>query len=279
MSEDTKPEAGTEVDLPDNTPEDTSKPEGTPQLTEVEQRALEMGWRPRSEFNGSDDDFIDAKEFVRRKPLFDKIEGQSKELKNVRKAVEALKVHYTKVQETEYNRALAALEAAREEAITNADGAAYTKLDKEIKSVENQMAKVKQIQEAPIVEDQPQIHPEFQAWTNRNQWYTNVAYMRKFADDFGTNLAAQGINDPSVVLRKVEEAVRKEFPQKFINPNKASAPDVDGSKPGQGSKSKDSIELSDQERKVMNMLVSTKTMTKDEYIADIKKLRAAEKSK
>ena len=67
------------------------------QHTEVELRAMEMGWRPRDEFSGEDDDFIDAKEFVARKPLYDKIAQQSKQLKNVTQAVEALKEHYGKV--------------------------------------------------------------------------------------------------------------------------------------------------------------------------------------
>ena len=35
------------------------------------------------DFFGEDDDFIDAKEFVARKPLYDKIAQQSKQLKNV----------------------------------------------------------------------------------------------------------------------------------------------------------------------------------------------------
>lgn len=258
----------------------TEEVQDTPQVSDLEQKALQMGWRPRDDFDGSDDDFIDAKEFVRRKPLFDKIEGQSKELKNVRKAVEALKDHYTKVQETEYNRALASLKEAREQAVSDADGAAFNKLDTQIKKVEHEMAQVNQIKNTPIVEDAPQVHPEFAAWQNKNQWYSTTSYMRKWADDYGKDLVSQGFSNPLDVLRKVEEAVRKEFPQKFTNPNKANAPDVDNSsRKTSGKSEKDSVDLTEQERKVMNMLVSTKTMTKDQYIADIKKMRAAEKSK
>ena len=114
-------------ELPDGTGEQV--PDTTPQVSEIEQRALDMGWRPREEFQGSDDDFIDAKEFVRRKPLFDKIEHSSKEIKELRKAFNALTEHYTKVKETEYNRALSSLKAARREAMTNGDGERFDVLD------------------------------------------------------------------------------------------------------------------------------------------------------
>ena len=90
----------------------------TPELTPIEQKAMEMGWRPKTEFEGEEDDFIDAKEFVRRKPLFDKIETQSRELKNVRKAIEALKEHYGSREKAAVQQAIDALTAAKEEATT-----------------------------------------------------------------------------------------------------------------------------------------------------------------
>lgn len=69
-----------ENQIPDNTPE-----EKAPEYTKIELEAMDMGWRPKSEFNGDEDDFIDAKEFVRRKPLFDKIDSTTRELSNLRR--------------------------------------------------------------------------------------------------------------------------------------------------------------------------------------------------
>lgn len=263
MNEEIKPVEG-EVKEPE---------QQAPEFTEIERRAMEMGWRPKQEFEGEEDDFIDAKEFVRRKPLFDKIEGQSKEIKNVRKALEALKQHYTKVQETEYNRALAKLQEARQEAISNADGVAFDQIDKEIRNVEKQMDVVKQAQELPLVEDEPKVHPEFAAWQNKNQWYTSVGYMRTWADEYGDKLVKQGMA-PSEVLRKVEEGVRKEFPHKFTNPNKQNAPFVDNGKEGsKGAGRSEKIELTEQEERIMNTLVRSGTITKEKYLADLKAVK------
>ena len=35
--------------------------EVAPEVSPLEQQALAMGWKPRTEFDGSDDEFIDAK--------------------------------------------------------------------------------------------------------------------------------------------------------------------------------------------------------------------------
>ena len=241
----------------------------TPEVPEIEKRALEMGWRPREEFNGSDDDFIDAKEFVRRKPLFDKIEHSSKEIKELRKAFTALTEHYTKVKENEYNRALQSLKAARKEALSNGDGDRFDVIDEEIKRVEQEAADVKQVQEVP---KEPELHPTFVSWQNRNPWYNTERHMRVFADDYGRNLAAQGMA-PEQVLAAVETAVKKEFPTKFRNANKDSAPDVDTGSPS-GTR-KETFQLTDQERRVMETLVRSdpKNFSREKYIAEIKKLR------
>jgi regulator of replication initiation timing len=250
-----------------------------PQLTEIEQKALDMGWRPREEFDGSDDEFIDAKEFVRRKPLFDKIDHQGRQLKATIKALEGLKNHYTTMREVEYERALKALKSERKQALTDGDGDRFEELDDQIKSVEQQAEQVRAAKETPVVQEEV-VHPEFQAWTARNPWYQSTGYMRKFADDIGTQLHARGMN-PAEVLKEVEAAVRKEFPQKFTNPNKANAPAVES---GAGTKRtagrpRDEVELSDMERKVMNDLTKMRDkdgkpfMTREQYIADIKKAR------
>ena len=245
--------------------------DNTPQYTDLEVKAMNMGWRPMEEFDGPEEEFIDAKEFVRRAPLFDKIEHQSKELKNVRKALEALKTHYTRVQETEYNRALAALKSARKDALSQGDGDRFELIDNEITKVEKQVAEIKQVQETPLVQEEV-VHPEWQSWNNKNPWYQTVDYMRNYADQVGAKFAAQGMQ-PSEVLKEVEKAVRKEFPNKFNNPNKDSAPDVGSSRQVSRNPRKDDLELTDQERKVMNTLVSTGQLTKEKYLADLKKIK------
>lgn len=246
--------------------------ENTPQYTEVEQRAIEMGWRPKTEFNGNEADFIDAKEFVNRKPLFDKIEHQSRQLKQVTRALEALKTHYTKVQETEFNRALSALKEERKSALRDGDGDKFEAIDSQIKTVEHQITEVQRAAAAPVVEqnETPQV---FNDWVSRNTWYNSSKAMRAFADELGRELA--GTMEPTEVLKRVEQSVRSEFPHKFTNPNKQAAPEVGSSRVSPSTRGSDDFQLTETERQIMNTLIRSdpKLFNKETYIAQLKAAR------
>lgn len=250
---------------------DTGGEQQAPQYTPMEERALEMGWRPKEEFEGDEVDFIDAAEFVRRGPLFEKIETQNREIKAVKKALESFKEHYTKVQETEFNRALAQLKASQKQALVDGDTDLFYELNEEIDSAKEKVAELKAEQGKTITEEPP-VNPQFLAWKNRNPWYESQSYMRVFADDLGTELAKNG-EAPDVILKKVEAAVRKEFPNKFRNPNKDTAQSVESSSTRSTRTSNETVELSEQERNIMNNLVRSGTLTKEKYLADLKKIK------
>lgn len=249
----------------ENTP---GEEQNTPEVNPIELRARELGWRPKEEFGGDEDNFVDAKEFVQRQPLFEKIEHQSRELKNVKKTLDALKGHYTAVRETEYQRALAALQASKAEAINEADGQRAVAIDAQIDKAKSEFQRIKQADEAPVENDPA----EFVSWKAKNTWYEKDESMRLLADAYGSKLARDGMTPPEV-LEAVAKKVKAEFPHKFVNPNKANAPDVGVSGAGSRSSSTEKFEMNELERSIMNTLVRSGTMTKEQYIADLKKTR------
>lgn len=240
------------------------------EISPIEQKALEMGWRPKDEFDGDEEDFIDAKEFVRRKPLFERIEHQSKELKAVRRALEEFKGHYSKVQETEYKRALSELKATQRSALAEGDIEKYHALNEAIEEVQDEAKELAQERNSiQIVEEQ--VHPVFAAWLNRNPWYESQKHMRVFAEDLGNTLKSRGVH-PEDILKQIEQAVKKEFPNKFTNPNRASAPAVEGSARRSSAPVKETFELNEQEKRIMHTLTSgpNALLTKEQYIKDLK---------
>jgi len=148
MSEDTK---SLDVDVEETNDvepvvEETSN---EPQYTEAEQKAIEMGWRPKDEFEGDDAEFIDAVEFVRRKPLFDKIEHVSKELRETRKAMKALQEHHEKVRDAEYKHAVDQLKIEKKAALESGDADRLIEID-------SQMAEVKAAE--AVAQQHQQLH-------------------------------------------------------------------------------------------------------------------------
>jgi len=86
-------------------------------LSRIQEEAINQGWVPKEEFAGEEDEFIDAAEFVRRGELFRKIESQSKEMKELRKALNGLAGHNAKIREVEYKRAVDDLKAQKKTAL------------------------------------------------------------------------------------------------------------------------------------------------------------------
>jgi hypothetical protein len=246
-------------------------PEGTeqaPELSPVQQEALDSGWVPKEDFHGDQEKWVDAAEFLRRGELFHKIEAQSREVKDLRKALVEMKKLHASVREVEYTRALDTLKAQKKNALEEGDADAVIAADERIDMVREQQ---RQLQYEPA--DIPQTgaeHPEFVAWTAKNSWYVNNNPMRAFADALGQELSAQGLTPPQV-LKKVEEEVRKEFPNKFQNPRQARPSSVEGSTP-KGSSS-GGFQLSPDERRIMNTFVRSGAMTEAAYIADLKKIK------
>ena len=244
----------------------------TPQFTDIELKAIDMGWHPQEEWDGDPEEFVDAKEYVGRKPLYDKIQSTGRALKETNKAIEALKTHYTKVKENEYKRALKTLQDQRQAAVAEGDGDTFQRLDTEIKGIEAEAAQVAQLSQTNLVKEVPQEPQAFVSWKERNSWYHKVDYMKTFADQLGVRLAGQGVQ-PEDVLKQVEQAVRKEFPHKFVNPKKADAPDVGASRGNAKSSKSAEDSLTPQERQIMNTLVRGGHITKEKYLADLKDVR------
>lgn len=241
-----------------------------PKADPYESKALEMGWRPKDEWDGPEEDFIDAKEFVRRQPLFEKIEHQSKAIKQIEKAFEALKTHHTKVKEAEYERALKTLKEARKEALREGETDRALAYEEKIEEVEEQKEAFDRDASAVHIPKEPEAHPDFVAWKQQNSWYSRDTELKEFADTYGMSLARQG-KDPKEVLEAVAKRVKQAFPEKFRNPNRDKASAVEA--PSRRAAQTDSFEMSEDEVRIMKTIVRSGAMTEAEYRKELKRVK------
>lgn len=263
MNEDVKPD-------PIVTPEGEQTQER--EYSEIEVQAIEQGWIPKEEFDGDESLFIDAPEFVRRGELFSKIEKQSKELKAVRQALEALSSHHSKVKEMEYERALKSLKDARRQATIDGDHERALALEDKIDEVKLEKEQLAVEAKQTAVQEPEGYTPEFQSWVNRNGWYETNKIMRAAADELGKDLYKQG-NSPAEVLDLVAREIRKEFAHKFANPATKRESAVEASTRS-GSK-KDDFFMSPEEKDMMRKIVAvTPGFSEADYIRDLKALKS-----
>lgn len=238
-----------------------------------EEQAREQGWRPKEEFEGDESKWRPAKEFVERGELFGKIDTLGKELKETKKALKMLQEHHSKVKETEFNRAVTELKALQKKHLEEGNSDEYIKTSELLTDLKAEQKAREVINQQQAEASKNQVDPRFTDWVAKNGWYNKDAEMKQFADTLGLGYAQANPGvDPDVVLEYVSKQVKQAFKDRFENPNRTKPSAVEGASTPSTAK-KDSIELSDDERRVMNTFIRQGVMTKEEYIAQIKAMR------
>ena len=246
----------------------------TPQYSAVEQRAIDMGWRPKEEWNGDEADFISAETFVARKPLFDKIDYQNKELKEVRRTLAALQEHHIKVKEQAFRDAYAVLKEEKKAALAEGDADKLIEVDEKIAELRSQEIEQKAVNNTPPSQ---QLNPAFVSWVEKNAWYVDEkkTELRAYADAVGIKFAKEHPErtDPNDLLREVEKQVKVRFKEYFTNERKDRPSSVEGSSARTSQKKEDDdFVLSEDDERVMKKFVRSGVMTKEQYIAELKAL-------
>ena len=246
--------------------------QSTPEVVDsYTQQAVEQGWKPKEEYQGDPDKWKPAKEFVERGELFKKIDTMGKELKETRRALQMLKEHHNKVKEVEYSKAVNELKQLQKKHLEEGNSDGYLETTELLTDLKAEQKAREVVQE--VTPTQPD--PRFVSWVTDNKWYNSDPEMRQFADAVGMGYAQTNRNlSPEEVLAYVTKEVKERFKDKFVNPNRTKSTLVGSSNTSAGTSTKNDIELTDDERRVMNTFIRTGVLTKEEYLSEIKRMRS-----
>lgn len=237
----------------------------TPEPTEVEKQAMEMGWKPKEDFDpDTGKEWVSAETFVARKPLFEKIEKQSKELKTLREGLHAMKGQFETMSKSAYDKALSDLRKQRKEALANEDAEAALDLNNQIARMESEPPKQLELD---LPEPDTSGNEVVLAWRTKNAWYGTNQELTAKADALGRTYVNMGMA-PEDVLATVTKDIKKLYPENFKNPNreKASAVETKTNNSQPAGPKNDAPKLTPEEVEIMNKIVRTGVMTKEEYL-------------
>ena len=245
--------------------EDVKLEEKEDEPSPMEIKARDMGWRPKEEFEGDPDTWVDAGEFVRRKPLFDEIHKNKRKANDLEKSLLKLKDHYDKVRDASYKQAIEDLKAEKLKALEDADHKRVVEIDDEI---------AERRANAPAKEPEP--NPEFDEWVDNNSWYLTDKEMRWVADRAGKQFISTNPDaSRDDIYEYAETIVKKKFPDKLnekpkANTNKSRPSPVDNSNiQSKGEKSAwDRLSREDQSV-VADFIKDIPGMTKEQYAKDL----------
>jgi len=98
------------------------------EVSPMTQKALTEGWVPKEDFKGDEDSWVEAKEFVFRGELMDRIKKQSgvinslsDQTKDLKDALKVLGEHNKKLANVEYKKAIATLKKEKVDALEERD--------------------------------------------------------------------------------------------------------------------------------------------------------------
>lgn len=250
----------------------TSNDSVTSQIDSIESEARQMGWRPKAEFDGAPEEWVDAKEYVGRKPLYDRLKEQSKHIRRVEHDMKVVASGIAEIREQEFNRALATLKAQRKEAMAAGDDNAVEAIDEQAQQVKAAKQQVAETLRSDLTERQQRVAE----WEKSTDWYKSDRELRADAQEaFETYIKANPDFDVEEALKYVERRVKRLNPDKFQTSErteKRSAPTVEGNRSPSGGKqnSKGYHDLPEGAKAACDVLVRRGIMTRDDYLKNVK---------
>ena len=238
-----------------------------------EARAREMGWTPKEEFKGDPDKWVEAKDWIERAPLydnkqnpfFDEMKKLRRRSRTLEKTVDELKQHYSKVEETAYQRAVETLKQQKLTALEEGDHKAVIQIDDKIDELKEQKR---------TAVSEPKIDPVFETWLENNPWYDNDPKMRAYADEVGVRFAqdnpGRAVHD---VFEYAAERVQSRFADKIRNSKREQPAAVEAGRtsPGKSGKPRWS-DMPEHFQRAGDKFVRQGIMTRDQYMADLIKI-------
>lgn len=185
--------------------------------TEKELKAVELGWRPKDEYEG-DKRWVDAEEFLERQELYDGIHKANRKTKKLEKVIETLLVHNKKIEEVAVQKALETLKQEKKDAAKDNDMERIVDLDDKIDKLKE--SKVKSTAAEDPVQDALDEFKETNPWFDPDSSDYDED-METYAHGVGTKLERIHKDWPhEKLLAEVAKQTKKTFEHKFQNSNR-----------------------------------------------------------
>ena len=248
-------------ETPEETPEEK---EETPEYSDVEKKAMEMGWNPEG-VEGKEN--LNAEEFVGRQKLYDDIRTLKKQNKRLSGDIENINKYQDTIREDERKVVMQELRDRKIQALKDEDYDKVADLDDQIADERGKESQTAATTDGPT--------PEFKEWVSDNGWYETDIDLKVEADHIGEKYwKANPEKTLEEVFEYVGKTVRKLNPDTFDNGNrnKPSAVEASGNRPARKKETAPKYKVSDldaESQSIMRTIIrTTKGMTEERYLKE-----------
>lgn len=226
-----------------------------------EAEASKMGWRPKEQFRGDPERWVDAKTFVERGhevlPIVkSELKKTREELAEVRKAAQEWQEFNKAATERQVEEWKSKYQQAvrdKAEAVNKGDGEAMVEAEARQKELEASRPQPKKEEAKP--------HPAFLAWREQNPWFDVDEEKTDIAMGIAFRLRAKNIQGEEFFRKMDEELGKRAAPPTRAGPQR-------GGRPSGESKGARSYEnLKPEFRKACDRMVANLGIKKEQYVA------------
>jgi hypothetical protein len=200
-------------------------------IVEIDEETLKeakrQGWVPQDEYNGPEDKWVDADTFVKKGKEINALlrkdnDFLKREVAEMKTTMMEFKKFHADTEKRAYERAMSDLREQKKEAINTGDGDKVLQIDDAIDELK---------QARPVAKAAPanQIDPVFVQWNEDNTWFGKDTELTNEANLIGEVIKRQ---NPTLIgsefLDEVTKRVKKMYPEKFTNTNRARPSPVEG---------------------------------------------------
>lgn len=251
----------------------------SPQPSDAEVKALNLGWKPRDEWEGDPDDWTSAKRFNQTRDIIDSNKSLRANQDRLEHNFNERLENTNKLNKQIMEAKVVELKSKRDSAAAEADMPTYNEANKQLEDLEAPekpaAAPNNQANYAKAVYD----HPVTQQFITDNPWIkgdgAKAVYGQKIFADYLANSPANGTIEEGLQL--VKTSVNREFPQKNANRESRKTLGERGRGPGKVA-SRNSLTMDDLTREEKNIYDEMGSQWKDqkEFLQAVADLREGE---
>jgi len=201
---------------------------------QIEREARRQGWRPAEEFRGSQDDWVDAQEYVRRgkeirahvkaenERLARELAAANSQISEMKGTIEEIRAYHANMEERAIEAALKRMKQERRAAVAAGNNELAAEIDEDMQELKDAPRLAPKPVQKPEAQQgtpaQPATPPEVNEWMTANKsWYNNDEENEDLVA-FANGVAGSVMNKNIPVadkLAEIDRRVRAQFPDRF----------------------------------------------------------------
>jgi hypothetical protein len=258
-----------ENQVDDNQTDDNQEQGEELQLTKIEQKAYDQGWRPQDDFTGDEDSWKTAREYVQYGEIITLVKQNKKDNEDLKRDFDERLENTNKLNEARRKSEISDLKTKQREAVDLADTDAYDVTQKKIDELESQAVTTQPAQQGK--------DPDITEWETKNPWINDPNDERTaVAQSIFNNYTAQNKGATNAqALAHVDGKISKLYPTENTNARR-DQPNTTESvarKPQRRNKDLSMADLTGDEKEEWNMFGRTMFKSEKAFLKAVKDAR------